>query len=166
MGIYAAYLRETDLFNNLNDEQLDLIEQICQDRIYEAGEVIFRESSHDKELYLIIQGQVDILIDLSLVSDAQQPEAASAVIDRFWPGQSFGEMALVDEGIRSGSAVAQDDKTHVLCIPRQDLIHLCEKNPELGYRIMYNLALDLSQKIRNAGLKMRETILQSRNQPC
>jgi CRP/FNR family transcriptional regulator, cyclic AMP receptor protein len=162
MGVFAAYLKETDLFNNLNREQLTLIEGICEDRVYAAGEIIFEENARENELYLIIQGQVDILVNPMLVSDTESSEAAPIVIGKFWPGQSFGEMALVDEGIRSGSAVATADRTHLLRIPRRELIALCEKYPDMGYRIMYNLALDLSQKIRNTGLKMREVFLQSR----
>lgn len=165
MGIVAAYLKETDLFNNLTGHQLEWIERICQDLIYQPGEFIFHESTHENELYLIIHGQVDILIDPNLVSDASMPDSTPVIIDRFWPGQSFGEMALVDEGIRSGSAVAREKDTHVLRIPRRDLLNLCEQHPELGYRIMFNLASDMSQKIRNTGLKIRETILHSQQNP-
>jgi CRP/FNR family transcriptional regulator, cyclic AMP receptor protein len=162
MGTFAAYLKETDLFNNLTDGQLELIERICEDRIYQAEDIIFHENAHENELYLIIQGEVEIMIDPALVADSQDTGYPPALIERFWPGQSFGEMALVDEGMRSGSAVAKSEKTHVLRIRRQDLLDLCEAQPELGYRIMYNLAQDLSQKIRNTGLKIRETILQHR----
>jgi CRP/FNR family transcriptional regulator, cyclic AMP receptor protein len=162
MGTFASYLQETDLFNNLNSEQLQLIEEICVDLYYQPGEFIFHEKAHESELYLIIGGQVDILVDPGLVSGDQQPGADPVVIERFWPGQSFGEMALVDEGVRSGSAVARSDKTHVLRIPRQELLKLCETHPALGYRIMYNLASDLSHKVRNTGLKIREAILQNR----
>jgi CRP/FNR family transcriptional regulator, cyclic AMP receptor protein len=161
MGTFAAYLKETDLFHNLTDDQLDLIEHICEDRFYQPGEIIFHESTRENELYLIIHGQVEILVDPNLVSDGQETDSKPASIERFWPGQSFGEMALVDEGVRSGSAVAIDEKTHVLRIPRKELLNLCETHPELGYRIMYNLALDLSLKIRNTGLKYRETLLKS-----
>jgi CRP/FNR family transcriptional regulator, cyclic AMP receptor protein len=162
MGVFSAYLKETDLFNNLNREQLALIEQICEERMYGAGEIIFEENARENELYLIIQGQVDILVDPTLVSETGSSQAAPALIGKFWPGQSFGEMALVDEGIRSGSAVAMAENTHLLRIPRRELLALCENHPDLGFRIMYNLALDLSQKIRNTGLKMREAILQNR----
>jgi CRP-like cAMP-binding protein len=165
MGIVAAYLKENDLFNNLTDHQLELIEPICQEFIVQPGEYIFHESTHETELYLIIHGQVDILIDPNLVSDSTMPVSAPIIIDRFWSGQSFGEMALVDEGIRSGSAVAKEKDTHILRIARRDLLDLCEQHPELGYRIMYNLALDISQKIRNIGLKMRAAILLNHQKP-
>lgn len=36
---------------------------------------------------------------------------------------------------------------------------LCETYPQLGYRLMYNLAADLAMKIRNTDLRIREQLL-------
>ena len=74
-------------------------------------------------------------------------------------GQSFGEVALVDEGLRSASACASQKDTRLLIIPRDKLIMLCDTYPQLGYRLMYNLAADLAMKIRNTDLRIREQLL-------
>ena len=74
-------------------------------------------------------------------------------------GQSFGEIALVDKGLRSASACITQDNTRLLIIPRDKLIAVCEDYPELGYRLMYNLATDLAFKIRSADLRIREELL-------
>jgi CRP-like cAMP-binding protein len=74
-------------------------------------------------------------------------------------GQSFGEIALVDEGIRSASAIAQEDNTRLFKITRTKFLELCKSNPELGYLVMYNLSVDLARKIRNADLQIREALL-------
>ncbi len=44
-------------------------------------------------------------------------------------------------------------------IPRDKLIMLCDTYPQLGYRLMYNLAADLAMKIRNTDLRIREQLL-------
>ena len=74
-------------------------------------------------------------------------------------GQSFGEIALVDQGLRSASAKTVHENTHLLIIPRDKLIAVCEENPDLGYRLMLNLAADLALKIRSSGLLIREEFL-------
>jgi CRP-like cAMP-binding protein len=74
-------------------------------------------------------------------------------------GQSFGELALVDEGLRSATARVSDKETKLLVISRENLIMLCETYPQLGYRLMYNLAADLAMKMRNTDLRIREKIL-------
>jgi hypothetical protein len=52
----------------------------------------------------------------------------------------------------------QKDTTLVV-IHRDRLVMLCESYPQLGYRLMYNLAADLAMKIRNTDLRIREQLL-------
>ena len=57
------------------------------------------------------------------------------------------------------SARAAQEETHLLVISRDKLIMLCETYPQLGYRLMYNLAADIAMKIRNTDLRIREQLL-------
>jgi CRP-like cAMP-binding protein len=157
MNLYINILKQTDIFYGMNHTQLELIDSCCQDRSFSAGEVIFPEGSNSDELYIIVQGEVDILLDPALVSD--QPEERDPVaIATLRRGQSFGEIALVDQGFRSASAMAKQ-KTRLLILPREKLILLCETYPQLGYRLMYNLSADLAFKVRSTDLRIREELL-------
>ena len=91
-----------------------------------------------------------------MLYDLEKKETAVARLRR---GQSFGEVALVDEGLRSATARAAQKETRLLVIQRDKLIMLCETYPQLGYRLMYNLAADLAMKIRNTDLRIREQLL-------
>jgi hypothetical protein len=44
-------------------------------------------------------------------------------------------------------------------IQRERLISMCDNYPELGYRVMRNLAADLAFKIRGTDLLIREQLL-------
>ena len=72
---------------------------------------------------------------------------------------THGEVALVDEGLRSATVRSAQKDTILLILPRDKVIMLCETYPQLGYRLMYNLAADLAMKIRNTDLQIRETLL-------
>lgn len=159
MSKFTSFLKETDLFYNLSATQLEMVDSICEERQYREGELIFSENSHEKELYLIFSGQVDIYINPSLVSRSPTASTHPEMIAHLLRGQSFGEVALVDEGVRSAGAKAGSRDTVLLRISRERLLNLCNSYPELGYRVMFNLAQDLSQKIRNADLKIREVLL-------
>ena len=98
------------------------------------------------------------MVDPSLISTAEDG-IENKIIATMRRGQSFGEVALVDEGLRSASACAAQKETRLLIIPRDKLIMLCETYPQLGYRLMYNLAADLAMKIRNTDLRIREQLL-------
>ena len=108
-----------------------------------------------------MQGEVDIFINPTLVG-ALDATVENKTITTLRRGQSFGEIALVDEGLRSASACAAQKDTRLLIIPRDKLIMLCDTYPQLGYRLMYNLAADLAMKIRNTDLRIREQLLYAR----
>jgi CRP-like cAMP-binding protein len=159
MTTIVTYLKQSDIFFQFTQTQLELVANICQEKNYNQGDVIFEENTSSKELYVIAQGDIDILMDPGTISPAGTTE--KVVISTLRRGQSFGEVALVDEGLRSATARASQKDTRLLIIPRDKLIMLCETYPQLGYRLMYNLAADLAMKIRNADLRIREKLLYS-----
>ncbi|HRJ58218.1 MAG TPA: cyclic nucleotide-binding domain-containing protein [Anaerolineales bacterium] len=156
MNNFVNFLKQSDIFYQFTPTQLELVSNLCQEVVCQAGEVIFRENSSSKELYVIVQGEVDILIHRGSKDSHGKNETAVARLRR---GQSFGEVALVDEGLRSASAISAQKDTRLLVIPRDKIIMLCETYPQLGYRLMYNLAADLAMKIRNTDLRIREQLL-------
>jgi CRP-like cAMP-binding protein len=156
-----SVLQQADIFVDLTPAQLEMIASICQERSFRVGDMIFEENSASDELYVIATGEVEILVDPSLVSDRPDSPTHPTTIATLRRGQSFGEIALVDQGIRSASARSAGHETRLLVIPRNDLMRLCESDPDLGFRLMRNLAADLSIKIRNTDLKIREELLYS-----
>jgi CRP/FNR family transcriptional regulator, cyclic AMP receptor protein len=153
------FLKQSDIFYQFTPTQLELVANLCHEILFQEGEIIFRENSDSKELYVIAQGEVDILINPAVVgapANGVQKETRIATLRR---GQSFGEVALVDEGLRPATARATQKDPRLLIIPRDKLIMLCETYPQLGYRLMYNLAADLAMKIRNTDLRIREQLL-------
>ena len=155
MNNMVNFLKQSDIFYQFTPTQLELVANLCQEVVFNAGDIIFQENSSSKELYVIAQGEVDILINRG-IGNIEKKETAVARLRR---GQSFGEVALVDEGLRSASARASQKDTRLLIIQREKLIILCETYPQLGYRLMYNLAADLAMKIRNTDLRIREQLL-------
>ncbi len=158
MNELVNFLKQADIFYQLTTTQLEMIANLCQERAYARGENIVQEGTASKELYIIIQGEVDILVNPGLVGGASA-KTEPVTIASLRRGQSFGEVALVDEGLRSATVRAAQKDTRLLVIPRDKLLMLCETYPQLGYRLMYNLAADLAMKIRNTDFRIRETLL-------
>ena len=151
-------LRQVDLFHGISRRNLIQIAQACRERVYELGEMIMEENTAGKDLFVITDGAVEITIDpglLGLKSSPPQP----VVIATLWPGQTFGEIGLVDQGMRSASARAAADETRLQALNRAYLLQLCEEDHQFGYRLMRNIASDLAFKIRNTDLMLRQRIL-------
>jgi CRP-like cAMP-binding protein len=160
MSDLITFLKQSDVFYQFTQTQLELVANLCQEKSYAAGETIFEENSTSKELYIIVQGEVNILVNAGPANPKGKTEKITLAALR--RGQSFGEVALCDEGLRSATAQSCNKDTRLLVIPRDKLIMLCETYPQLGYRLMYNLAADLALKIRNTDLRVREKVLYSR----
>jgi CRP-like cAMP-binding protein len=103
-------------------------------------------------------------VNPALVSDKPNADQESVTIATLRRGQSFGEVALVDQGLRSATARTAHDNTRLLIIPCNELMTACEEYHEVGYRLMFNLAADLSLKIRSSNLRIREELLYGRAQ--
>jgi CRP/FNR family cyclic AMP-dependent transcriptional regulator len=150
-------LREVDIFQDLSESQLERVAQICEERVCHIGAVIFEENTASDELYIIADGMVDIRVDPSILGIPSQADPTTITTLR--RGQVFGEVALVDQGLRSASARCADNNTKLLVINRDDLISLCDQDFQMGYVLMRNIAADLSFKVRSADLMIREQLL-------
>jgi CRP/FNR family transcriptional regulator, cyclic AMP receptor protein len=157
----ANILKQIEIFFDLSPDQLELIAAECRERRCQAGEVIFEENSSGGELYIIVQGEVEIKVNPTFISPEGPYDGALVTIATMGRGQSFGEIALVDRGLRTATACASADPTLLLVISRDQLLGLCDTYPPLGYHLMRNLAADLALKIRNTDLRVREQLLDS-----
>jgi len=158
----APILSQADIFEDLTKTQLELIASICNERHYQADDVLFEENTPGDEMYIIANGEIQILVDPALIDENESGGAMTIATLR--RGQSFGEVALVDEGLRSASARCSRQDTHLIVIPRDKLMLLCDTYPQLGYRLMRNLAADLAMKIRHTDLQVREQLTWSKDE--
>ncbi len=154
----AGLLRQVDIFYDLEDEQLHKLASICHEEAYGEGEVVFEENTMGDSLYIIQGGEVRILIDPQTLGVAEAQSLARTTVATLTRGQIFGEVALVDPGLRSASAECTTD-TRLLTIQREAFDELCEQDSELGYRVMKNIAADLCLKIRQTDMIVREQLL-------
>jgi CRP/FNR family cyclic AMP-dependent transcriptional regulator len=151
-----AILSVTEIFHEFTQTQLEMVASICEPGTYQTGDVILQEYDSSKALYVIGRGGVEILMSPGLVGDSDQQETEAIALTELKQGQITGEVALVDEGVRSATVRVVEDDTYLLKIPRDRLVLLCDTYPELGYKLMKSLASDLAFKIRNSDLTIRQ----------
>ena len=148
----AAFLRKLDLFNGLTASELEALAAVCRETIMNAGQIVLQQDRTSDELYVIVEGEVEIFVDSRNNEARSSNQEGSQAISRLGAGQVFGEIALVDQGPRSATVRCAVNGTRLFAVPRPDFIRLCEQNHHLGYIVMRNVAADLAFKVRTRNL--------------
>ena len=94
---------------------------------YAASEMIFEEGSTGRELFVVLDGKVDIV---------KNSGADKTVIVTLGKGEFFGEMAVIDGSSRSASAVAATPGTRVMRINHARFVYLVSQQPAFALMIM------------------------------
>ena len=94
---------------------------------YDVGHVIFEEGSTGRELYVVLDGQVEI---------AKINGTSKTVIVTLGKGEFFGEMAVIDGSSRSATATAAAPKTRVMRINHARFVYLVSQQPAFALMIM------------------------------
>jgi len=103
---------------------------------YEAGEMIFSQGDLGTEMYIILEGEVDIIKHIA---------GESHPLSHLEKGDFFGEMAVLENVARSADAIAKTD-VKVLVINGSQFDEMLRKNPEVAVRIIRKY----SQRLREA----------------
>ena len=93
---------------------------------FSAGETIFTEGTTGREMYVVLEGSVEIRV-------------GNKTLDVTGPGEVFGEMALIDSSARSATAIAKDDCTLAIVDERQ-FLRMAERTPLFTLNVMQILA--------------------------
>ena len=91
-----------------------------------AGTVIFEEGETGEEMFGVVAGKVEL----------QMPDGRVFTLG---PDESFGEMAIVDQSPRSGTAIAVEDTT-LAVIDRRRFLFLVHETPTFALQVMSSLA--------------------------
>lgn len=141
-----ATLRAVPLFQDLKDRELKRLMKLLHVRQYAADEVVFREGQTGAGMYIIKQGEVDIVMRLG---DGGEKKLVT-LTDR----QFFGELALLESVGRSASSVVRKPTT-LLGIFQSDLEHLIDRDSRLGARVIWNLAKLTGARLRDLSASIR-----------
>ncbi len=95
-------------------------------RVCEAGEVVFRAWDMGAEMYIVLEGEVEISMD-------------SKLLETLGPGEPFGEMALIDQAPRTATATAKT-ACKLAVIPEKRFLFLVQTTPHFALQIMKAMA--------------------------
>lgn len=147
----ATQLKNCFLFKGLSDEALAAVAQKASMHDLCEGDVLMRRGEPGNSLFMVNEGWFKIVTE-----DAQGGEL---IINKTAPGETIGEMALLDEAPRSASAIALTP-ARVLELKKDAFYQILDQRPDVALTIIRGLssrlrfsttyiqkAIDWSQKI-------------------
>ncbi|HLT29353.1 MAG TPA: cyclic nucleotide-binding domain-containing protein [Myxococcaceae bacterium] len=148
-----ALLSEVPLFAGLTRAQLDRIAAVGKVRRYPARSHVFHEGDPGEEMFIVLNGAVRVSKSLSGLG-----EEALAILE---PGQSFGEMSIIDDSPRSADAIVHRE-CELLVLSRQSLDELMFTDKDLAYVLLWAFVHTLSGRLRETNEKLKTFFASSR----
>ena len=99
---------------------------------YPAGTVIFRDGDPGHEMFIVVEGEVEIRI-------------GDVVVDVVGPGGIFGEMAIIDAAPRSATAIARVD-AKLVAVAQKRFMFLLQQTPQFAIQVMRIMTDRLKRK--------------------
>jgi len=99
---------------------------------YKAGDVIFKEGESGDEMYVVLEGEVAVIVHDKIVE--------TVGVDNF-----LGEMALIDSRPRSATAVAKTD-CKLAPINQNRFKFLVQQTPHFALHLMQGMAKRLRER--------------------
>lgn len=126
-------------FKNFSKNTMKNFSRLIHHRVYSANEIIFTQGDPGIALYIIQEGEVKII--------KHSETGIEYELAQFSRGDFFGELALLDNDVRSATAIAtKDSKIEVIFKP--DLDYFIENNPKRGVEILTGIAKIISARLR------------------
>jgi CRP-like cAMP-binding protein len=120
-------LQRSPLFRGLAPASLEQVAALATQRSYRQGEAICSQGDPGDALYGIVSGRVRIS-----TGDADGREIFLNIME---PGDTFGEIALLDGGTRTASAVAME-KCELVSLRREQLLALLLREPQVALELL------------------------------
>jgi CRP/FNR family transcriptional regulator, cyclic AMP receptor protein len=133
-------LRALSLFVNLTPGELKIVEGLLHERQFLKDEIIFDKGDEGQAIYIIIDGSV-------LIWPQGKPVDGQTI--ELGPGTFFGDLALLDNSVRSAQARAATNTTLAVFF-RADFMSLLETHGLIASKISLQLARHIGKRLREA----------------
>ena len=141
---------QSDIFADLEEEELEGIAEICEVLEMRSGEYVFREGDEGDRLYIVESGEVRI----SRVVPGTGEEAIT-VLKR---GACFGEMAILDHSKRSTDAIV-NARCKLLSISRANFEMMLQSDQALANKVLWSVVRMLCARLRMTNETLRSLMV-------
>jgi CRP/FNR family transcriptional regulator, cyclic AMP receptor protein len=142
-----SVLRKHEIFSDLDNEALEQLGRYAKHTMLKRGATIFSKGDPGNSLYAVVAGTVKISIS--------SPDGRNAILNLVGPGETFGEMSVLDGQTRSADAIANTN-CEIYVIDRRDFLPFMRNQPALSMKFIELLCT----RLRRTSDQVEQVILQ------
>ncbi len=125
------FLRRVSIFSAMTLEQLRVLSTHLEEQHFLRGEVIFEAGDFSQDLYIVVNGQIRIIIEYGTANER--------TINTLGEGAFFGEMAIFEGAPRSATAVTEQEAELLVLAPDKFKQTIYQK-PDMAFEIFRELS--------------------------
>ncbi|MBI2780579.1 MAG: Crp/Fnr family transcriptional regulator [Chloroflexi bacterium] len=131
LEVACAAMARSPLFHGIGGDELTRIAQTMTRRRFRRDEVIFHEGDPGDSLHVVVEGRVKIT--------RESAEGDEAIVVILAPGDSFGELVLLDGAPRSATATAMEPSV-TMTMARATFVELVESGSPFRAQLLIGIA--------------------------
>lgn len=132
---YHDHLTPVPLFAGLDDDELDAVAHAATQLDYKAGKVLMREGEVAHEMFVLVEGVLEVTRDGEHVADIPT-------------GGFAGEMALLTHMHRNSTVIAKTDVS-VLHIDGREFATVLDRVPKIASKLLPVMAERMSSNVEH-----------------
>ena len=140
-----SLVQHSSMFENFNLAEIRLLSQFMTAYRAEAEVEVIREGDAGDFMMLLLEGDIGVF-----KRDRWNAQRLIAVLQ---PGHTVGEMSMIDGEPRFATCVAEE-RCLVTVLSREALARIILEQPVLGAKILMELVLMLSQRLRQTSQRL------------
>jgi CRP/FNR family transcriptional regulator, cyclic AMP receptor protein len=133
----SNFLRGVPLFIEFEPDELDAIAEAMLTFRYSPGDLILEEGNPNRALHILKSGQIRV---------SRRVHDREVTLCELQPGQSFGELSIIEDGVASASLRAVTEG-EVLSIPMDKLAAFLRRHPNAAAKFWRAVAIDLRRRL-------------------
>ena len=118
-------LARLPLFRPLDDREILRVLEVADVEPYEDGDIIMREGEDGDELFIVLEGSVDVMRN-------------GMTLATLLPGQHVGEMSLIRDQPRSAT-VTSNGRSLLMVIRRTDFFEILRNERQLAVKLLWQI---------------------------
>ena len=131
MPCNPVFISNIRMFELLNEDDRQALAKVVDELTVPEGHTLFQAGDPGDSLFIVREGAIELFI-----KDTAGQRIVLTVAE---PGDMFGELAMLDTGPRTATALALSE-SEVLVLDREDLILLFRRKPEAALHMLAALS--------------------------